>query len=69
MGLGKTVQAISLLAALHQEDCLGRPHLVVVPLSTARNWEREFAAWAPYLNVVCLTGNAAARKVRCQARK
>ncbi|KAG2429992.1 hypothetical protein HYH02_013820, partial [Chlamydomonas schloesseri] len=60
MGLGKTVQTIAFLAALHSE-CCELPHLVVVPLSTMRNWEREFAAWAPQLNVVALAGNAEAR--------
>ena len=40
-----------------------RPHLIVVPLSTLPNWEREFAAWAPHLNVVMLYGNQAARDV------
>lgn len=40
-----------------------RPHLVVVPLSTLPNWEREFAAWAPKLNVVVMHGTQAAREV------
>jgi hypothetical protein len=35
--------------------------LLVVPLSTVTNWEREFALWAPHLNVVALIGNSAAR--------
>lgn len=38
-----------------------RPHLVVVPLSTFPNWEREFALWAPQLNVVPFLGNQASR--------
>lgn len=38
-----------------------RPFLVVVPLSTLQNWEREFAAWAPHLNEVTFIGNQAAR--------
>ncbi|GFR51659.1 hypothetical protein Agub_g14095, partial [Astrephomene gubernaculifera] len=62
MGLGKTVQTIAFLAALHSQ-CCELPHLVVVPLSTMRNWEREFAAWAPQLNVVALAGNAEARGI------
>jgi hypothetical protein len=40
-----------------------RPHLVVVPLSTLPNWEREFRAWAPQLNIVSFAGNAASRAV------
>eukprot|EP00798_Chlamydomonas_sp_ICE-L_P016468 gene16468-22690_t len=62
MGLGKTIQTIAYIGALYQE-CVVLPMLVVVPLSTLRNWEREFALWAPYLNVVNLIGNAEARKV------
>ena len=62
MGLGKTVQSIAFMAALHTQ-CVERPALVVVPLSTMRNWEREFATWAPHLNVVSLSGNQAARQV------
>ena len=42
-------------------DGVGLPHLLVVPLSTVTNWEREFALWAPHLNVVTLIGNSAAR--------
>lgn len=49
--LGKTIQSIAFLASLFEENIL--PHLVVAPLSTLRNWEREFATWAPQLNVVC----------------
>lgn len=42
---------------------MGRPCLVVVPLSTLRNWEREACAWAPHLNTVSLVGCGEARKV------
>lgn len=62
MGLGKTVQAISLIASLHSRGC-ARPHLIVVPLSTLLNWEREFQKWAPHLNVINYSGNAAERQV------
>ncbi|XP_059076148.1 CHD3-type chromatin-remodeling factor PICKLE isoform X1 [Cryptomeria japonica] len=62
MGLGKTIQSISFLASLAAETvCL--PHLVVAPLSTLRNWEREFYTWAPDMNAVMYTGNAQARSV------
>jgi chromodomain-helicase-DNA-binding protein 4 len=60
MGLGKTVQCVSYLGSLVQEGC-SLPHLVVVPLSTIRNWERELAAWAPFLQVSSLIGNQEAR--------
>ncbi|GKV03180.1 hypothetical protein SLEP1_g15531 [Rubroshorea leprosula] len=61
MGLGKTIQSIAFLASLFEENFF--PHLVVAPLSTLRNWEREFATWAPQMNVVMYVGSAQARAV------
>ncbi|KAF6143662.1 hypothetical protein GIB67_021672, partial [Kingdonia uniflora] len=61
MGLGKTIQTIAFLASLFEEKI--SPHLVVAPLSTLRNWEREFATWAPQMNVVMYVGSAQARAV------
>ncbi|XP_077222222.1 chromatin remodeling factor CHD3 (PICKLE) isoform X2 [Tasmannia lanceolata] len=61
MGLGKTIQSIAFLASLYKENLY--PHLVVAPLSTLRNWEREFALWAPQMNVVLYVGSAQARSV------
>ncbi|KAK7260935.1 hypothetical protein RIF29_27236 [Crotalaria pallida] len=61
MGLGKTIQSIAFLASLCEENI--SPHLVVAPLSTLRNWEREFATWAPQMNVVMYFGSAQARSV------
>ncbi|KAL6345794.1 hypothetical protein AAG906_017546 [Vitis piasezkii] len=61
MGLGKTIQSIAFLASLFEENV--SPHLVVAPLSTLRNWEREFATWAPQMNVVMYVGSSHARSV------
>lgn len=61
MGLGKTIQSIAFLASLFEEKVF--PHLVVAPLSTLRNWEREFATWAPQINIVMYVGSASARAV------
>ncbi|CAN1325301.1 CHD3-type chromatin-remodeling factor PICKLE [Linum perenne] len=61
MGLGKTIQSIAFLASLFEENLY--PHLVIAPLSTLRNWEREFATWAPQLNVVMYVGSAQGRAV------
>ncbi|KAL3497299.1 hypothetical protein ACH5RR_040031, partial [Cinchona calisaya] len=61
MGLGKTIQSIAFLASLFEESLF--PHLVVAPLSTLRNWEREFATWAPQINVVMYVGSAQARAI------
>ncbi|MFF3669716.1 DEAD/DEAH box helicase [Microtetraspora malaysiensis] len=48
MGLGKTLQAIGLLAT----RTTTRPHLVVCPVSVLGNWRRELARFAPHLPVV-----------------
>ncbi|CAA7041549.1 unnamed protein product [Microthlaspi erraticum] len=61
MGLGKTIQSIAFLASLLEENLA--PFLVVAPLSTLANWEREFATWAPHMNVVMYGGNSQARSV------
>ncbi|PON99206.1 histone H3-K9 methyltransferase [Trema orientale] len=61
MGLGKTIQSIAFLASLFEDNI--SPHLVVAPLSTLRNWEREFATWAPQMNVVMYVGSSQARAV------
>ena len=52
MGLGKTVQAVSFLAHLYGMKVKG-PFMVVAPLSTLTNWQREFARWAPSVQVIC----------------
>jgi SNF2 family DNA or RNA helicase len=45
MGLGKTIQAISVLQYLFTE-CRNRgPFLVIVPLSTIGQWRREIETW------------------------
>ena len=51
------------MGARREEEQVQRPHLVVVPLSTFPNWEREFALWAPQLNVVPFIGNQAGRNM------
>uniref|UniRef100_A0A7N0U7Q7 CHD3-type chromatin-remodeling factor PICKLE n=1 Tax=Kalanchoe fedtschenkoi TaxID=63787 RepID=A0A7N0U7Q7_KALFE len=61
MGLGKTIQSITFLASLFEDNV--SPFLVIAPLSTLRNWEREFAKWAPQMNVVMYVGTAQARAV------
>jgi SNF2 family DNA or RNA helicase len=44
MGLGKTIQSITFLNEVMLYGIKG-PFLVVVPLSTLGNWEREFDTW------------------------
>ena len=62
MGLGKTIQTISLLAYLMEVKDNKGPFLVVVPLSTLSNWVNEFAKWSPSANVVTYKGNPQQRK-------
>eukprot|EP01133_Synstelium_polycarpum_P017185 gene17185-20476_t len=63
MGLGKTIQTISFISYLHVVQEIFGPFLVVVPLSTIENWQREFAKWAPQLNVVVYTGSSGSRDI------
>ena len=65
MGLGKTIQSAGLLASLIYERAEKdwRPALVVAPLSTLQNWERELEKWCSDLHCVVLTGSASARDV------
>lgn len=63
MGLGKTVQTICTLNYLFSEAKLYGPFLVVVPLSTIGAWQREFAKWAPQMNLIVYQGNKLARDI------
>ncbi len=48
----QTIQTIAFFAALQEQFFLRGPFLLVVPLSTMKMWEREFANWAPHFNTV-----------------
>lgn len=63
MGLGKTIQTISLIAFLRESKGLLRPYLIVAPKSTLGNWIKEFRCakinfinrkWLPTCSVVKL---------------
>lgn len=62
MGLGKTIQSISFLSTLHHRYELYGPFLVVVPLSTMAAWQKEFAQWAPGLNMITYMGDGSSRE-------
>ena len=62
MGLGKTVQTITLLAYLMEHKRNAGPFMVTVPLSTMSNWANEFARWAPGIKVVQYKGAPGTRK-------
>lgn len=57
MGLGKTLQTISLIGYMKHFRDQPRPHCVIVPKSTLQNWMNEFAKWCPSIKAICLTGN------------
>lgn len=60
MGLGKTIQSITFLYEIYLKGIRG-PFLVIAPLSTIPNWEREFRTWTE-LNVVVYHGSQASRR-------
>lgn len=60
MGLGKTIQSITFLFEIYMKSIEG-PFLIIAPLSTIPNWEREFRTWTE-LNVVVYHGSQASRK-------
>uniref|UniRef100_A0A7N8XBC9 Chromodomain helicase DNA binding protein 7 n=1 Tax=Mastacembelus armatus TaxID=205130 RepID=A0A7N8XBC9_9TELE len=60
MGLGKTIQSITFLNEIYMKGIEG-PFLVIAPLSTIPNWEREFRTWTE-LNAVVYHGSQASRK-------
>src|SRR4051812_15803741 len=54
---------VRFLGSLHADQGIPGPYLVVVPLSTIAAWKREFAKWAPWMNVIEYRGNVQARAV------
>lgn len=52
MGLGKTVQIIAYVAWMRAKPVQDGPVLIVVPLSTLRNWINEFQRFAPSIPVL-----------------
>ncbi|KAI8622186.1 SNF2 family N-terminal domain-containing protein [Chytriomyces sp. MP71] len=62
MGLGKTVQSSVFLDYLYTRCNVKGPFLVIAPLSTIGNWERELNRWSD-MNVVVYHGREAARNL------
>lgn len=56
MGLGKTLQTISLLAYLREGRGVRGPHLVIVPKSVVGNWIREIRKWCPSIKPMRMGG-------------
>lgn len=61
MGLGKTVQTICFLQRVYDYGIHG-PFLIVVPLSTIHNWQREFETWTD-MNTIVYHGSASSRQI------
>ena len=61
VGLGKTVQAIALLALLKEKYGIRGPHLIVAPGSTLENWRRELFKWLPSHETVVYHGSQETR--------
>lgn len=58
MGLGKTLQTLSLFAYLHEHKMVTGTQLVICPLSVLSSWISECAKWVPTLKVARLHGTA-----------
>lgn len=61
MGLGKTIQSLAFIDSVHRVGIRG-PFLVIAPLSTIPNWQREFETWTN-LNVIVYHGSNASRNM------
>jgi chromodomain-helicase-DNA-binding protein 7 len=61
MGLGKTIQSLTFINEMVNYG-IHSPYLVIVPLSTIGNWQREFETWTD-LNVVTYHGSSASRNM------
>lgn len=59
MGLGKTLQSISVLAYMHEYKGVSGPHIILVPKSTLSNWLNELKRWCPALRPLRFHGTRA----------
>lgn len=61
MGLGKTIQSLTFVHSVFEYGIRG-PFLVIAPLSTIPNWQREFEGWTE-MNVIVYHGSATSRQM------
>lgn len=61
MGLGKTIQSIALLSEMFSAG-VQSPFMIIAPLSTITNWEREFSNWTD-MNAIVYHGSLASRQM------
>lgn len=68
MGLGKTLQVISLVDVFLRETN-ARCVLIIVPVNTLQNWVAEFDMWLPSSQSAgyCGTGECDAKNTQCRA--
>lgn len=59
----QTIQTICFLNYLFESQSLYGPFLCVVPLSTMTAWQREFAIWAPDMNIITYLGDVQSREI------
>jgi SNF2 family DNA or RNA helicase len=70
MGLGKTIQSISILALvdsfMSESDRLNRRshHIIIVPKVTLGKWNKEIQQWAPSLRLFQFYGTGEEREVQ-----
>lgn len=73
MGLGKTLQSITILASMHHEraeryrqtqspDAVHLPSLVICPPTLTGHWQHEINTYAPALRAIIYTGARADRE-------
>ena len=61
MGLGKTIQSLTFINEMVKYG-IHSPFLIIAPLSTIGNWQREFETWTD-LNVITYHGSSASRNM------
>ncbi|XP_037928102.1 uncharacterized protein LOC119662531 isoform X10 [Teleopsis dalmanni] len=61
MGLGKTIQSLTFVHSVYEYGIRG-PFLVIAPLSTIPNWQREFESWTD-MNVVVYHGSVTSKQM------
>lgn len=66
MGTGKTVQAISAVLTLDEQDRSPFPVVVICPNSVKSNWRAEWNKWSPDTTVTLVSGTAAQRRKQLQ---
>ena len=69
MGLGKTVQSISMLAYMYEVENIRGPHLIVCPLTVTNNWRSEFTKYYPDCKTMLLSARMDERDAHIEAYK